>query len=96
MKFFTRLDDKFVHLADDDQQRALTIDRLKSSRAAYYIGGIFVLAVTTLLTLTGHGKGWGFALFGVICFCIAFKHESDIRTLRMVDYLRKMYEARSA
>jgi hypothetical protein len=27
-----------------------------------------------------------------VCLSIAFKHESDIRTLRMVDHLRKKYQ----
>jgi hypothetical protein len=80
MKFFTKFDDKFVHLADDDEQRAAALDRLESSRSAYYIGGLLVIAVT--------------ALFGVVCLCIAFKYESDIRTLRMVDHMRKRYESR--
>jgi hypothetical protein len=93
MKFFTRFDDKFVLLADDDEQRAAALDRLESSRSAFYFGGLLVIAVTTGLELSGHGMG-GFALFGVVCVCIAFKHESDIRTLRMVDHLRKRYETR--
>ena len=82
MKFFTKFDDKFVHLADDDEQRAAALDRLESSRSAYYFGGLLVIAVTAGLELSGHGMG-GFALFGVVCLCIAFKYESDIRTLRM-------------
>ena len=96
MKFFTTFDDKFVHLADDDQRRALALDRLKRSRSAYYIGGMLLFAATALLRLTGHDMGLGFALFGVVCLCISFKHESDIRTLRMVDHLRKRYETRAA
>jgi len=95
MKFFTTFDDKFVHLADDDQQRASALDRLKSSRSAYYVGGMLLIATTALLRLTGHDMGLGFALFGVVCLGIAFKHESDIRTLRMVDHLRKRYDSRA-
>jgi len=94
MKFFTTLDDKFVHLADDDEQRTAALDRLKSSRSAYYLGGLVLLAATAGLKLSGHDMGLGFALFGVLCFCVAFKHESDIRTLRMVDHLRKRNEGR--
>lgn len=94
MKFFTTLDDKFVCLADDDEQRAAALDRLKSSRSAYYIGGLVLMATTVCLKLSGHDMGLGCALFGVVCFCVAFKHESDIRTLRMVEHLRKSYEGR--
>jgi hypothetical protein len=92
MKFFTTSDDKFVNLADDDQQRNLALDRLESSRSAWFFGGLLLLAATAFLQLTGHDMGLGFALFGVVCLSIAFKHESDIRTLRMVDHLRKKYQ----
>jgi len=95
MKFFTAFDDKFVRLADDDHQRALALDRLKSSRSAYFIGGLLLIGATALSKLSGHDMGLGFALFGVVCWVIAFKHESDIRTLRMVDHLRKKYETRA-
>jgi hypothetical protein len=81
-----------VNLADDDQQRNLALDHLKSSRSAYYLGGLLLLAATALLHVTGHDMGLGFAIFGVVCLSIAFKHESDIRTLRMVDHLRKKYQ----
>ncbi len=93
MKFFTTPDDKFVHLADDDKQRAAALDLLESSRSAYYFGGLLVIAVAACLELSGHGMG-GFAIFGVLCTCLAFKYESDIRTLRMVDNMRKRYETR--
>jgi hypothetical protein len=93
MKFFTTPDDKFVHLADDDEQRAAALDRLESSRSAYYFGGLLVIAVATCSELSGHGMG-GFTLYGVLCACLAFKYESDIRTLRMVDHMRKRYETR--
>ena len=96
MKLFTTFDDKFVHLADDDQKRALALNHLKNSRSAYYIGGISLIVATALMRLTGHDMGLGFALFGVVCFGIAFKYESDIRTLRMVDHLRKTFETRAA
>ena len=95
MKFFTTFDDKFVRLADDDQQRTLALDRLMSSRAAYYVGGMLLIAATALLKLFGHDLGLGLALFGVVCFGIAFKYESDIRTLRMVDHLRGRYGTRA-
>jgi len=96
MKFFTAFDDKFVRLADDDQQRTLTLARLKSSRSAYYVGGMLLIVATALMRLTGHNMGLGFALFGVVCLGIAFKYESDIRTLRMVDHLRKTCATRAA
>ena len=75
MKFFTKFDDKFVHLADDEQQCALALDRLNSSRSAYYIGGVLLIVATPVLRLSGNDMGLGFALFGVICVCIAFKQE---------------------
>lgn len=96
MKFFTKFDDEFVRLADDDQQFALALDRLKSSRSAYYVGGMLLITASIVLRLTGHDMGMGSAVFGAICLCIAFKHESDIRTLRMMDHLRKKYETRAA
>lgn len=96
MKFFTKFDDRFVLLADDPYRRTLELNRLKSSRAAYYLGGMVLLVGNTLLRMTGQDLGWGFDLFGVMCCVIAFKHESDIRTLRMVDHLQKRDVARTA
>ena len=96
MKFFTKFDDKFVRLADDDQQRALALERLKSSRSSYYMGGMLFFAITAGVELFGHHQGIGFPLVGVMFFCIAFKHESDIRTLRMIDHLLRRYETPAA
>jgi hypothetical protein len=96
MKFFSNSDDKFMRLAEDDEQRSMAIERLKSSRSSYYIGAMLFFAITLISELTGRHQGNGFPLLGMMFFCIAFKYESDIRTLRMVDHLRKKYETRAA
>ena len=89
MKFLTKLDDEFLNRAIDDNQRVLAIERLKSSRTSYYVCGFLIIIATIALELTGRS---GLLPFGLVCWIIAFKYESDIRILRAIDYLQKRYE----
>jgi hypothetical protein len=92
MKLFTTLDDQFMQLADDDSQRASALARLKTRRASYYIGGLAFIVAGVILKLTGNDMGFSFPFIGLAFLCVAFKHESDIRTLQMVQHLRERYD----
>jgi hypothetical protein len=96
MNFFTTFDDQFLQLADNDSQRSSALARLKTQRASYYIGGMVCILAGAALKLTGHDMGFSFPFIGLALLCVAFKHESDIRTLQMVQHLRERYDKPAA
>ena len=96
MKFFTTFDDQFLRLADDDGQRASALARLKTRRASYYIGGMALIIASIAMKLTDHDMGFSFLFVGLAFLFIAFKYESDIRILQMVEHLRKRYDKPAA
>jgi hypothetical protein len=95
MKYINTLDDKFARLADDDKQRALVLARLQNRRTWFLIGGFFVVADVGIMGLLGHAM-WAFSPFAVMCFVVAFKYESDIRTLKMVERMQQTSKSHAA
>ena len=85
MKWLDQLDDKFVSLASDDEERRLELARLRGRRV-YYLGlGLLNIIGSAALKVTGHDMGWGFAMFGLYCICLGYKCEADIRMLKIIE-----------
>ena len=89
MKWLDKLDDQFVSLAGDDEARGLELARLRSRRVFFLGFGLLSIVAAAALSVTGHDKGWGFAMFGVVCVCIGYKCEADIRMLKVIEHFQK-------
>jgi hypothetical protein len=90
MGFFTRSDDQFVDSALDDTRRVAKIARLSNLRGLYTLAfsGLGVAAIIGGFT-GGAGLGVLGAVVLAICVSLAFRAESDVRLLKVVDRLRK-------
>ena len=89
MKWLDKLDDQFVSLAGDDEARGLELARLRSRRVFFLGFGLLSIVGAAALSVTGHGTGLGFAMFGVLWVCIGYKCEADIRTLKVIERFQK-------
>jgi hypothetical protein len=87
---FKKLDEKFTEAAADPVHRLAAITDLTNRRSiAFWLGCLLSLFSTVTLILSSKSAGGGLLVIATFQFMIAFKYESDLRLLKVIERLQK-------